>query len=202
MGHKVPAPETPPVPMETNATGCFTTVESPLGELLLTSDGRHLTGLYTPGHKHPPDTSKLKRDDAFFTGVRDQLQAYFAGKLRAFDVPVRAAGTDFQHRVWAALTEVPFAETVTYGELAERLGKVDACRAVGLANGRNPVSIIVPCHRVVGASGALTGYAGGLEAKAWLLEHEKKVGARRSGIWNLSAVAPGPQAAVDAQHAA
>lgn len=151
-------------------------VQSPLGPLLLTSDGSGLTGLFFEHHvRRPPLDPAWPRNDRFFTGVRDQLDAYFAGRLDRFDVALAPRGTAFQTRVWAALTAIPFGRTVTYGELAARLGAPTASRAVGLANGRNPISIIVPCHRVVGASGKLTGYAGGLEAKRRLLDLEAGV---------------------------
>ncbi len=101
-----------------------------------------------------------------------QLQAYFAGELTDFDLPLQMHGTEFQRRVWAALCEIPYGETISYGELARWVGNPKASRAVGLANGRNPVAIVVPCHRVIGADGSLTGYGGGLDRKVWLLEHE------------------------------
>lgn len=104
--------------------------------------------------------------------ARVQLDAYFSGHLRLFDLPLDFRGTDFQRSVWQALLEIPFGETRSYGEIAQRLGRPGASRAVGAANGRNPVSIIAPCHRVIGGSGGLTGFAGGLEAKAWLLRLE------------------------------
>jgi len=150
---------------------CFSTFQSPLGELLLTSDGRALTGVYPSSHRAPPRLKGV-RDDAFFTGVRDQLKAYFSGRLEAFEISCSPVGTPFQHRVWDALRAIPYGAQWTYGALASLLGKPTASRAVGLANGKNPLSIIVPCHRVIGANGMLTGYAGGLELKRWLLDHE------------------------------
>jgi methylated-DNA-[protein]-cysteine S-methyltransferase len=101
-----------------------------------------------------------------------QLAEYFAGDRRKFDLPLRLEGTDFQRRVWQVLTEIPYGETWSYGQLAQRIGNPKGCRAVGLANGRNPISILVPCHRVIGADGSLTGYGGGVERKRWLLAHE------------------------------
>lgn len=149
-------------------------VPSPVGVLTLTSDGDALTGLYMENQKHRPELpAHSVRDDSRFTAVREQLAAYFAGELQRFDVRLDAAGTAFQQRVWQALTTIPFGATDTYGGLAARLGKPSASRAVGLANGRNPIGIIVPCHRVLGASGALTGYGGGLARKQWLLAHER-----------------------------
>lgn len=157
------------------AVASFSVIDSTVGPLLLTSDGVALTGLYPATHRARPSTNGFSRRDGFFTGVRDQLDAYFAGRLTRFDVPLAPAGTPFQRQVWSALQEIPFGATVTYGELAARLGRPSASRAVGLANGKNPVSLIIPCHRVVGASGKLTGYAGGLELKARLLELEASV---------------------------
>ena len=154
---------------------CYSVAPSPMGELLLTSNGEALTGVYPSSHRAPPELSTFVRDDRFFTGVRDQLAAYFAGSLQAFDVPLSPAGTAFQRAVWAALNTIPFGLTWSYGRLANFLGKPKASRAVGLANGKNPLSIIVPCHRVIGADGSLTGYAGGVEMKRWLLEHEASV---------------------------
>ncbi len=150
---------------------CFSTYQSPVGELLLTSDGQALTGLYPASHRAPPKVTGA-REDAFFTGVRDQLKNYFSGRLETFEIALSPVGTAFQHEVWNALRAIPYGANWTYGSLAALLGKPSASRAVGLANGKNPLSIIVPCHRVIGANGTLTGYAGGLELKKWLLEHE------------------------------
>jgi len=153
-----------------------TTVDSPIGELLLTSDGEALTGLYMAGGRHAlVAADDWNRDDDPFDDVRAQLAAYFAGELTDFDVPLAPAGTPFQLSVWRALEEIPYGQTRSYGQLAARVGNVRACRAVGLANGRNPISIIVPCHRVIGASGTLTGYGGGLERKRHLLAMETGV---------------------------
>ena len=105
----------------------------------------------------------------------DQLGAYFAGTLTEFDIPVKLTGSDFQRRVWRCLQDIPYGETISYGQLARQVGNPNASRAVGLANGRNPVAVIVPCHRVIGADGRLTGYAGGLDRKTWLLHHEAAV---------------------------
>lgn len=152
---------------------CFSTMKSPVGVLLLTSDGVALTGLFPETHRDvPARVTGWKRDEQWFSGVRDQLNAYFAGRLTRFEVPVAPAGTAFQQKVWTGLGGIDCGKTETYGELARRLGSPQATRAVGLAAGRNPVSIIVPCHRLIGADGSLTGYAGGLEMKRWLLEHE------------------------------
>lgn len=150
-----------------------TTVDSPIGPLtLLASDGA-LTTLSMHEQRHPPRLPRdAVRDDESFTDVVAQLEAYFEGDRRAFDVTMRLEGTDFQRHVWDELRAIPYGETISYGELARRVGNPNASRAVGLANGRNPIAIIVPCHRVIGANGDLTGYGGGLERKTWLLEHE------------------------------
>jgi methylated-DNA-[protein]-cysteine S-methyltransferase len=156
-------------------TRFFTVVDSPIGELMLTSDGAALTGLWLEEHAGravagPADG--WKRDASAFREAVAQVRAYVAGELRVFSLPLAAEGTAFQRRVWAALAEIPFGETRSYGEIAGRIGQPGAARAVGLANGSNPISIVVPCHRVIGANGTLTGYGGGLERKRWLLEHE------------------------------
>jgi methylated-DNA-[protein]-cysteine S-methyltransferase len=149
------------------------TVESPIGPLTLIARGGVLTNVSMHEQRHtspPPDESI--RDDAWFKDVAAQLDAYFAGELSSFDLEMNLLGTPFQRSVWRELCEIPYGETISYGELAHRLGNPNASRAVGLANGRNPIAIIVPCHRVIGANGSLTGYGGGLERKTWLLELE------------------------------
>jgi len=148
-------------------------MQSPIGELMLVSDGNTLTGLYMDNQKHAGGRAKAIRDEEMLKQPRAQLQAYFAGELREFGLPLAAGGTPFQQRVWRALRDIPYGETISYGELARRIGQPKASRAVGLANGRNPISIVVPCHRVIGANGSLTGYGGGLERKRWLLAHER-----------------------------
>jgi methylated-DNA-[protein]-cysteine S-methyltransferase len=154
---------------QTRATVRHTVVHTPIGPLLATAaDAGALSGLWFD--RAPADGSR--RDDDAFAGLREQLDAYFAGDLREFDLPLAPAGTAWQRAVWDALADVPYGTTLSYGELAARLGRPSACRAVGAANGRNPISVIVPCHRLIGSNGALTGYAGGLERKAWLLQHE------------------------------
>ncbi len=151
-----------------------TYLESPLGDLLLTGDGTHLTGLYMPPQKHAPEPGAgWVRNDAVFTEAIRQLRAYFAGELAVFDLPLNADGSEFQRRVWRGLQDIPFGETWSYAQLARHIGQPGASRAVGLANGRNPISIIIPCHRVIGANGSLTGYGGGLDRKRWLLAHER-----------------------------
>lgn len=150
-----------------------TIVPSPIGDLLLIGNGRALTGLYMEQRRHGPPEQARRRDHGPFAEVREQLDAYFAGERQAFDVALELTGSEFQRQVWQALCEIPFAVTESYGQLAERIGRPSASRAVGAANGRNPVSIIVPCHRVIGHNGSLTGYGGGMERKRWLLEHEQ-----------------------------
>ncbi len=147
--------------------------ESPLGDLTLRSNGTLLTGLFLPDHKGwPGPAANYQRSDFLLTPVREQLAEYFAGQRRQFDVPLQLAGTPFQLLVWRELVKIPFGTTITYVELAQRVGQPSASRAVGNANGRNPISIIVPCHRVIGANGKLTGYAGGVAKKQWLLDQE------------------------------
>ncbi|MBM7335022.1 MAG: methylated-DNA--[protein]-cysteine S-methyltransferase [Alcanivorax sp.] len=154
----------------------YSETDSPLGPLLLLGDGEALSGLYMNAQKHRPALERdRRRDDAPFRAAREQLAAYFAGELRVFDLPLAPSGSAFQQSVWRALLDIPYGDTASYGELAQRLGKPGAARAVGLANGRNPLGIIVPCHRVIGASGTLTGYGGGLERKQWLLDHERRL---------------------------
>jgi len=152
----------------------FTYFESPIGRLLLTSDGSVLTGLYMePSHETQSTEGWVQdRTLAPLAATLRQLKEYFAGTRRAFDLPMRLEGTAFQQRVWRELNEIPYGQTWSYGELAKRIGNPSGSRAVGLANGRNPISVLVPCHRVIGADGSLTGYGGGLERKRWLLAHE------------------------------
>lgn len=153
----------------------YTFIDSPLGRLFVQGDGQFVTGLYLPGQKswRGADTAG-RQSDAAFVAARKQLAEYFAGERRQFDVPVRLAGTPFQLRVWQELVRIPFGTTITYAELARRIGHPTASRAVGRANGCNPISIIVPCHRVIGANGNLTGYAGGVDKKQWLLAWEHR----------------------------
>jgi methylated-DNA-[protein]-cysteine S-methyltransferase len=154
-------------------TPITTTVDSPVGTLTLTASDGFLTDMYMNGQRHAPEPSPdRRRDDAWFTDITGQLHAYFAGRLTQFEVPIKLDGTDFQRRVWSHLRAIPYGETISYGELARRVGNPNASRAVGLANGRNPIAVIVPCHRVIGSNGQLTGYGGGLDRKTWLLDHE------------------------------
>lgn len=155
-----------------------------LGEVLLTSDGERLTGLYFEGQKDEPPIGPRWRLDAHaapFARARAQLQAYASGALRAFELPLALHGTPFQRSVWRALCDVGFGRTISYSELARRIGAPSAVRAVANAVGRNPVSVIVPCHRIVGADGSLTGYAGGLHRKQALLAHERQAGPPADG---------------------
>lgn len=159
----------------TNTGALTTTVASPIGPLRLTAVDGFITNLSMHEQRHErPLPTNTRRDDEWFAEATAQLDAYFAGDRTTFDLPLRLEGTEFQRRVWNGLLTIPYGETLSYGELAERVGNVKACRAVGLANGRNPIAIIVPCHRVIGADGSLTGYGGGLERKTWLLEHEQR----------------------------
>jgi methylated-DNA-[protein]-cysteine S-methyltransferase len=157
----------------------FCYVESPIGRLMLTTDGTALTGLYMNLYRNRPSKLPGLSDDWIQNATIDplpaaarQLKEYFAGKRREFDLPLRMKGTEFQQRVWRELTKIPFGETRSYGQLAKRLNNPNGSRAVGLANGRNPIAVIVPCHRVIGADGSLTGFGGGLDRKEWLLTHE------------------------------
>jgi methylated-DNA-[protein]-cysteine S-methyltransferase len=151
-------------------------LDSPLGPLLLTGDGHSLTGLYTDQHGRLP-TDLGERADEEFAEARSQLDQYFAGERNDFDLPLNVPGTAFQRAVWQALREIPYGCTMSYREVAERVGSPLAMRAVGSANSRNRISIIVPCHRVVGSDGKLIGYAGGFSAKRWLLDHEIRTAA-------------------------
>jgi methylated-DNA-[protein]-cysteine S-methyltransferase len=153
----------------------FSEIDSPVGTLCLLGDGASLKGLYMVDQKHRPALPLgCERNDRVFRSVKEQLAAYFAGKLQEFELELAGEGSAFQKKVWRALVDIPYGATESYGGLARRIGNVNASRAVGLANGRNPIGIIVPCHRVVGANGSLTGYGGGLERKQWLLEHERR----------------------------
>jgi len=145
---------------------------SPIGKLTLIGDGTALTAVHMDcGDFVLPKNAN--KGHAVLIEARRQLEEYFAGKRREFNLPLAATGTGFQRAVWAALYDIPFAQTRSYIEIARAIQKPTASRAVGMANGRNPISIIVPCHRVIGASGKLVGYGGGLERKQWLLDHEK-----------------------------
>jgi O-6-methylguanine DNA methyltransferase len=153
----------------------YTHIDSPLGRLLLRSDAVALTGLYMDAQDHAPRDTQHWVEDATAGALPEaarQLGEYFAGERREFDLALRLDGTEFQRRVWKVLTEIRYGETWSYRQLAQRIDNPNACRAVGLANGRNPISILIPCHRVIGADGSLTGYGGGVQRKRWLLTHE------------------------------
>lgn len=151
----------------------FRTIESPLGPLTLAGVGSTLMHLRMQDQTHEPDRSGWQPADAgAFGDVVEQLAAYFDGSLTEFDVELHLDGTDFQRRVWEALRTIPYGETRSYGEIAAQIGSPGASRAVGLANGRNPISIIIPCHRVIGSTGGLTGYGGGIDRKQALLALE------------------------------
>ncbi|MDO5739198.1 MAG: methylated-DNA--[protein]-cysteine S-methyltransferase [Ornithinimicrobium sp.] len=153
-------------------------VDSPVGPLRLVTDGEHLTGVYFAEHKHAPTElgAHVEVKDAVpvLRATLEQLTDYFAGGRTGFDLPLAATGTDFQRQVWDLLTTIPYGQTWSYGQLAAALGRPSASRAVGMANGRNPISIVVPCHRVVGSTGAITGYGGGVERKQALLDLERR----------------------------
>ena len=158
-------------------------VSSPIGRLLLLGDGHALTGLWMIDAERHTDRGEagLIRSPEAFREVEAQLEAYFAGDVKEFTVPLAPSGTAFQLAVWTELTKIPYGSTVSYGDIARALGKrLVASRAVGLANGANPISVIVPCHRVIGSDGRLTGYGGGLERKEWLLRLE---GAAPHTLW-------------------
>lgn len=153
-------------------TTYYTYCESPWGELLLTSSGTALTRLYLRPEERIGEGWVRDDNAAPFPAARQQLVEYFAGTRQEFDLPLDARGTPFQQEVWAELCRIPYGQTISYGELARRIGNPAASRAVGLANGRNPLAIIVPCHRVIGANGKLVGFGGGLDRKKILLDLE------------------------------
>jgi methylated-DNA-[protein]-cysteine S-methyltransferase len=149
------------------------TMSSPIGELLILSNGDAITWLCMELRRYEPKPLReSRRDDAWFAQTRKQLRAYFAGELTEFDLPLAAEGTPFQQRVWTELRKIPYGATISYAELARRAGNPKAPRAAGAANGRNPISIIIPCHRVIGSNKSLTDYGGGLERKKQLLDLE------------------------------
>lgn len=148
-------------------------VESPVGTLTLVASDTGLANVLWPGE--PTDNAAVFAAHRVLDAAEDQMHAYFAGERTTFDLPLDLDGTEFQVRTWRALAEIPFGETTTYAELAGRVGSVGAARAVGAANARNPVPIVLPCHRVVGSDGKLVGFAGGVDTKRFLLEHEQHV---------------------------
>jgi methylated-DNA-[protein]-cysteine S-methyltransferase len=154
-----------------------TAVDSPLGELTLVAEDGRLTGLYFPHHWYRPDSATFgERAQTGFGAAERQLAAYFAGDRRQFDLPLDLRGDAFQRRVWELIGAIGYGQTATYGELARKLGDGTSAKDVGAAVGRNPLCVIVPCHRVVGADGSLTGYAGGLARKRFLLRLEEPAG--------------------------
>lgn len=187
----------PFMPAEPTPPTWYDIVASPVGRLLLTGDERALNGLFMldAGERSATVRPGLTRRAGMFKAAEDQLAGYFAGSLTEFDLPMAPHGTPFQLAVWAELTRIPYGTTVSYGAVAAALGKSPvASRAVGLANGRNPISIIVPCHRVIGADGSLTGYGWGVDRKEWLLYHE-------GAIYGTASRARGTTSAVESQPA-
>jgi methylated-DNA-[protein]-cysteine S-methyltransferase len=158
-----------------------TVIDSLVGPLTIVAEDGQIRCLYMDLQRHRPDDSELGKLEPLgraaepFKSAADQLDAYFAGALIHFELPLAPRGSEFQQRVWAALQEIPYGGTESYGELAERIGSPGAARAVGLANGKNPIGIVIPCHRVVGSNGNLTGYGGGLDRKKQLLDLELRV---------------------------
>jgi methylated-DNA-[protein]-cysteine S-methyltransferase len=156
-------------------------IDSMLGPLTIVAEDGQIRCLYMDLQRHRPDARELGepdqggRDVEPFKAAADQLDAYFAGERTTFDLPLAPRGSDFQQRVWAALLGIPYGATESYGDLAQRIGSPSAARAVGLANGKNPIGIVIPCHRVVGSNGSLTGYGGGLDRKRQLLDLERAV---------------------------
>lgn len=159
-------------------------LDSPLGQILVELSDQGIHRFWFVDHAETPAETSIESPAAPASGqgpqhpllarVQTQVAEYFAGQRQVFDLPLAAKGTPFQQKVWAALCRIPFGDTWSYVQLAEAIGQPTASRAVGMANGRNPIGLLVPCHRVIGKSGQLTGYAGGLERKAWLLEHERR----------------------------
>lgn len=166
----------------------YTVVATDIGELTLTGDGTHLTGLYFPAHRYPPTPQRLGErlpphgNDAL-ARTAAQVREYLAGTRKDFDLPLRPGGNDFQESVWDMLLEIPYGATTTYGDLARRLGNVSLAQQVGQAVGHNPISLVIPCHRVVGHDGSLTGYAGGLDRKRALLDLEEPAEARAGRLF-------------------
>lgn len=159
----------------TEQTTRYDYIDTPIGPLLLAMDDAGLAHVGLPHDKRPLTPGvDWQRDARRLAAAKQQFRAWFAGELRQFDLPLHASGTAFQQSVWQALCDIPYAATESYGALAKRIDKPRAVRAVGAANGANPLAIIVPCHRVIGANGSLTGYGGGLPAKRWLLAHERR----------------------------
>jgi len=164
--------------MSSSATRMHVVLPSPIGALTVVADDGKIVALYMDAQQHRPDDDSLGApgDPSAqpFAAASLQLAAYFAGELTAFDLPLAPAGTEFQRSVWAALQTIPYGQTWSYSQVADKIGRPAAVRAVGLANGRNPVAIVIPCHRVIGSDGSLTGYGGGLDRKRFLLDLESR----------------------------
>jgi methylated-DNA-[protein]-cysteine S-methyltransferase len=156
-----------------------TTIEAPIGALRLSAEGDALVAVHLPGRGVAEAGSRREPAHPVLAQARAQLAEYFAGHRARFELPLRTRGTPFQERVWGALAGIPYGETRSYAAIAAQVGRPEAVRAVGAAIGRNPLPIVLPCHRVIGADGSLTGYAGGTPMKAWLLRHERGVLAAR-----------------------
>ncbi|MFT5575817.1 MAG: methylated-DNA-[protein]-cysteine S-methyltransferase [Bermanella sp.] len=158
----------------------FTDIESPIGPITLTANERGLSSVWIQTtDKNKPEFAGLKHDPAFLREAAVQLKAYFAGELLQFELALDSChGTDFQQQVWQALRSIPFGQTASYRDIALQIDAPKAVRALGAANGKNPLAIVVPCHRVIGANGSLTGYAGGIDNKRWLLAHEARLAGR------------------------
>ena len=158
---------------EPATTLTYDVVPAPIGRLIVASDGDAVAGVWMANASPRDEPWEQQRgSDAMLRETRKQLTAYFAGKLRVFDLPLAPNGTEFQRKVWTALTKIPYGTTTSYADIARSIQSAAAIRAVGAANGRNPIPIIVPCHRVIGSDGSLTGFGGGLDRKRWLLHHE------------------------------
>lgn len=161
---------------EHNVPMAYGYLDSPVGRLLVAGDDQRLRLVGFPsGNRAREAAPDWRRDDNLFSEAFAQLRAYFAGELTRFELPLWFDGTAFQNAVWSALRDIPYGATISYAELAGRIGRPTASRAVGAANGANPLPIVVPCHRVIGADGSLTGFGGGVETKRYLLQHERKV---------------------------
>jgi methylated-DNA-[protein]-cysteine S-methyltransferase len=166
----------PQINIAPNRTLYYHWIESPLDKLLLTATEQSLTGLFLQDQKYFPAIApdwQAQPELPPFLKTQQQLEEYFRGDRQTFDLPLAPAGTTFQQQVWQQLRQIPFGQTWSYGDLAQAIGQPSAARAVGAANGRNPISIIVPCHRVIASNSKLTGYAGGVDRKQWLLNHER-----------------------------
>ena len=171
--------------MITSAVRVHAILPSPIGPLTLVAEAGQLVALYLDAQRHRPDEDSFGSAGdpgaAPFGAAARQLADYFAGRLTEFDLPLAPSGTDFQRRVWAALQTIPYGQTWSYTQLAEKIGRASAVRAVGLANGKNPISVVIPCHRVIGSDGSLTGYGGGLDRKRFLLDLESPGSGTQAG---------------------